>query len=122
MKTLKWLTLIIILISFDIYAVKLPDIKTEKLNGVELVQTNQYLTENDFPDSANHNGNLFGWRAGTNEGDNFVTVYGGQDLTEEGSTSLTTGTDQLGNTTAHVFDGTNDWLSNSGHNRFRSCL
>jgi len=69
-------------------------LETAYINGVALFKTNQYLAETDFPDSNNHNGNLYIFKANASNG-GFTTTYGGVSLTTTNNPSLST--DHLGN-------------------------
>jgi hypothetical protein len=73
------------------------------INDIELFKTNQSLAESDFPDSDNHNGNLYIFKANTSNG-GFTTTYGGVSLITTNNPLLAI--DHLGNTAYTNMNGT----------------
>lgn len=78
--------------NFYTFNSNLNSIATLYINDAPIFKTNQYLSENDFPDSVNSNGNIYIFKAGNSS---FDTTYGGISLISAGSLSYEI--DRLGN-------------------------
>lgn len=80
--------------NFYVDSSNINSLEVSYINGIPIFKTNQYLSETDFPDSDNHNGNLYIFKANSSEG-GFVTTYGGINLTT--TNNPTVSIDHLGN-------------------------
>jgi len=80
------------------------------LNGVITLNTKTQLQSTDFPDSVNHNGNLFGWRADDSE--YFLNVFGSLEL--DFGFAPTKVFNHLDENVNCYYNGSNTWQSTNG--------